>query len=150
MNPQGSVIEHLKQTARDLVHQFSEFELIHDWPVLSRLGSGVLWIDLATGQTHHDGKRVEPLALAGVLQSWLRESLAGAQLSKTATKDAAITVRLTVEHYSGQRDLDSRWTGDPTRFVGCWAEIRCRLAVDDVIAEAKRTERMEWPDPDAA
>jgi hypothetical protein len=59
MNDQGSITELLNQTARDLVSHFSEFELIHDWPVLTRLGSGVLWIDLATGQTHHNGRQVD-------------------------------------------------------------------------------------------
>jgi hypothetical protein len=150
MNDQGSITELLNQTARDLISQFSEFELIHDWPVLTRLGSGVLWIDLATGQTHHNGRQVEPLHIASALQSWLRESLAGAHLSKTGTQDATFTARLTVEHYTGQKELGSRWTGDPKEFVGCRAEVRCRLALDGVIAEATATERMEWPDPGAA
>jgi hypothetical protein len=150
MRDQGSITELLNQTARDLVNQFSDFELIHDWPALTRLDSGVLWIDLATGQTHHNGRRVEPLHIASVLQSWLRESLAGAGLSKTATQDASFTARLAIEQYSAQRDLDSRWAGNPKSFVGCRAEVRCRLALDGVIAEATTTESMEWPAPGAA
>jgi hypothetical protein len=110
----------------------------------------VLWIDLPTGETHHNGRRVEPLHIASVLQSWLRESLAGGGLSKTATQDASLTARLTIEQYSGQRDLDSRWVGNPKGFVGCSAEVRCRLALDGVIAEATTTASMEWPEPGAA
>ena len=150
MKDQGSITELLNQTARDLVAQFSEFELMHDWPALTQLGSGVLWIDLANGQVHHNGQRVEPFYIASVLQSWLRESLAGAQLSKTATQDASLTARLAIEHYSGQREQNSRWLGDPTRFVGCRAEVRCRLVLDGVTAEATTIERMEWPEPGAA
>jgi hypothetical protein len=147
MKHQESLAELLSQTARDLVNKFGCLELIHDWPALTRLGSGVLWIDLATGQTHHNGRRLGALHIAGVLQLWLRESLAGAGLSKTATQDAALTAHLTIEQYSGQRDLDSQWVGNPTNFVGCSAEVRCRLTVDGVTAEATRTESMEWPDP---
>jgi hypothetical protein len=150
INPEGSLAALLKRTAQDLTHHFSQLELIHDWAALGRLGSGILWIDLASGKTHHNGRQVEPLHIAGYLQSWLRESLAGANLSKTNTQDAGITARLTVKHYSGQPDLDSEWVGNPTRFVGCIAEVRCRLAVDGVSAEARTTEKMEWPDPDAA
>jgi hypothetical protein len=147
---QESLAELLNQTARDLVNTFAAVELIHDWPAPTRLGSGVLCIDLASGQTRHNGRGVEPLHIAGVLQVWLRESLSGAGLSKTATQDAALTARLVIDRYSGQRDLDSRWVGDPEKFVGCIAEIRCRLALDGVTAEAVRTERMECPDPGAA
>jgi hypothetical protein len=146
MQPEESLAELLNRTALDLALQFSWFELIHDWQAITRLGSGVLWIDLATGKTHHDGREVEPLHISGYLQSWLRESLAGANLSKTNTQDAAITARLTLEHYSGQRGLDSKWSGSHIRFVGCTADVRCRLAVDGVSAEARRTEKMEWPD----
>jgi hypothetical protein len=146
MKDQGFVTEPLNQTARD----FTWLELIHDWPALTQLGSGVLWIDIATGQTHHNGRRVEPLHIAGVLQAWLRESLAGAQLSKSGTQDASLTAGLTVEHYSGQREPDSCWVGDPKDFVGCQAEVKCRLALGGVVAEATATEKMEWPDPGAA
>jgi hypothetical protein len=147
MNDQTPVSALLKRTASDLVAEVSEFQLIHDWPLLTRLGSGTLWIDLATGETHHNGHPVEPLHIAGWLHFWLRESLAGAGLSKTATQDAALTAVLTVEHYSDQRKLDSHWTGERTRFVGCKAELRCRLALDGVVAEVSKTETMEWPEP---
>jgi hypothetical protein len=150
MRDQGSIAELLDQTARDLVNQFWDFELVHDWPALTRLGSGVLWIDLATGHTHHNGRRVETFHIAGALQSWLRESLAGAGLSKTSTQDASFTARLTIEQYSGQRNRDSQWAGNPKDFVGCRAEIRCRLALAGVVGEATTTESMEWPDPAAA
>jgi hypothetical protein len=147
MQPEEPLAELLKRTARDLASSFCEFELIHDWPALTRLGSGVLWIDLATGKTHHDGREVEPLHISGYLHSWLRESLASGNLSKTNTQDAALTARITVEHYSGQRAPDSKWSGRPTGFVGCTAEVRCRLAVNGVSAEFRRTEKMEWPEP---
>jgi hypothetical protein len=38
--------------------------------------------------------------------------------------------------------------GNPQSFVGCSAEVRCRLALDGAVAEATAMERMEWPDPD--
>jgi hypothetical protein len=150
MSDEISLSALLRRTADDLVAQFSEFELIHDWPALTQLGSGTLWIDLATGRTHHNGVLVEPLHIAAWLRFWLRESLAGAGLSKTDTQDAALTAVLTVEHYSGQRKPDSDWAGVPSKFVGCTAEVRCRLAVSGVVAEAKKTETMEWPEPSAA
>jgi hypothetical protein len=150
MNNQSDVNEHLKQTARDLVLQFTGFELMHDWPALTELGSGVRWIDLDSGRTHHDGRTVPPLVVTSMLQAWLRESLAGAGLSKTDTQDASLTAHLRVERYAGQRHVGQQWPGGPTEFVGCRAEIRCRLAVGGHVAEASSTEVMEWPDSGAA
>jgi hypothetical protein len=149
VNYERSLNAVLGQTARDLAAQFSDFDLIHDWGSLTKLGSGVLWIDLATGRTFHNGRPVERLVISEVLQSWLRESLSNVHLAKTGTQDAALVARLTIERYVGQRDMDSHWAGKPTRFVGCSAEIRCRLAVDGVSVEAERSERMEWPEPEA-
>jgi hypothetical protein len=150
MRDEKSISALLKRTARDLVAEFSELRLIHDWPALTDLGSGTLWIDLATGQTRYNGRLVDPLHIAGYLRSWLRESLAGAGLSKTSTQDAALTAALTMQHYSGQRRRDSRWIGNPTRFIGCRAELRCRLVLEGVVVEASGTEEMEWPEPRAA
>lgn len=150
MSDEISLSDLLRRTADDLVAQFSEFELVHDWPALTRLGSGTLWIDLGRARTHHNGVLVEPLQIAAWLCFWLRESLAGAGLSKTDTQDAALTAVLTVQHYSGQRKPNTDWAGAPSKFVGCTAEVRCRLAVNDVVAEAKKTETMEWPEPSAA
>lgn len=146
MSQQPDVSEQLERTARDLVLQFTEFELMHDWPVLTGLGSGVLWIDLASGRTHHDGRTVAPLVVNALLQAWLRESLAGAGLSKIETQDASLTAHLTVERYTGQRDDRQQWPGGPTEFVGCRAEVRCRVAVDGYVGEASATQVMEWPD----
>jgi hypothetical protein len=42
MDNQPHLAQHLERTARDLVLQFTEFELMHDWSALTELGSGVL------------------------------------------------------------------------------------------------------------
>ena len=150
MDNQPHMAPHLERTARDLVLQFTEFELMHDWSALTELGSGVLWIDLASGRTHHDGRIVPSLAVTPMLQAWLRESLSGAGLSKTETQDASLTAHLTLEHYAGQRRRDEQWAGGPTQFVGCHADVRCRLAVGGQVGEASSTQVMEWPEPGAA
>jgi hypothetical protein len=85
-----------------------------------------------------------------MLQAWLRESLSGAGLSKTETQDASLTAHLILEHYAGQRRSGDQWSGEPTQFVGCHAEVRCRLAVGDLVGEASSTQVMEWPEPGAA
>lgn len=145
MKDQSGIGEHLQRTARDLVSQFTAVELMHDYRALRELGSGVLWIDLATGQTRHNGRSVPPLVVGSTLQAWLRGSLAQANISRTTAKDAALTARLALERYKGQRG-EGKWVGQPTRFVGCQAEVRCRLAVEGHVVEAHATQAMEWPD----
>ena len=149
MNAEQSLSEHLERTARDLVLQFTAFELMHDYDALAAMGSGTLWIDLASGQTHHNGRKMPPLVITARLQGWLRESLAAAHISKTGTQDAALTAELTVERYSGQRH-EGRWAGAPSRFVECRADVRCRLVVDGQLGEAHSHELMEWPEGSAA
>jgi len=144
-----SLSEHLERTAHDLVLQFTAFELMHDYAALTAMGSGTLWIDLASGQTHHDGRKMPPLVVTGILQAWLRQSLAAVHTSKTGTQDAALTAELTIEHYNGQRH-EGRWPGAPGRFVECRADIRCRLVVDGQVGEARSEELMEWPEEGAA
>ena len=123
---------------------------MHDQATLTALGTGTLWINLVTGDCHHDGRPIKPLHITGMLLVWLQESPLNAQLPKTGAQDAALIVRLAFEHYRKQRHTDVRWVKPATGFVGCRADIRCRVAANGIEAEAERVEEMEWPEPSAA
>jgi hypothetical protein len=43
MNTEHGLTDHLERTARDLVLQFTAFELMHDYAALMAMGSGTLW-----------------------------------------------------------------------------------------------------------
>jgi hypothetical protein len=150
MSDSNQLAEHLQLTARDLAGLFTDCELIHDQASLTKLGSGTLWIDLITGTCRHNGHPINQLHISGMLCGWLSESLVNAQLPKTAAQDAALVVRIAIEHYREQRHTDVRWANPATGFVGCRTAIRCRVAANGVEAEAERNEEMEWPEPSAA
>ena len=147
-------LAHFSLTARDLVNLFTgdhmpmaEALLTHDEAALTTLGSGVLWVDLVTGRAKHNGNEIAPLTAALQLQSWFRESLLAGGLPTTATQDASFTAALAWERYAAQRRADVRWENAPNAFIGCTADVRCRLAVGGIEVEWSATRQMEWPAP---
>ena len=142
--------DHLDRMARDLLGHFSLMHLTSDAPTLTSLGSGTLWIDMLSGVSRHNGIVTPMLGVTGWLQGWLRESLVAVNLPKSAPRDASLTAACLVERYSGQRDTAVRWVKHHTRFVGFHADVRCRLDVSNLLAEAQGAIDLEWPEPSAA
>lgn len=65
----------LKYHAHTFCHMFCGWQLLHDYKTITELQKGEIVIDILTGDCFHNGKKIKPLAMATVLNSWMNDDL---------------------------------------------------------------------------
>jgi len=135
----------LKNTAFTLCHMFRGWQLLSDYRTLTKLGSGVLEIEVLSGQCYHRAAPIPSLSIAQVLQSWLQDDLARHHIPSEAVKEAHLTVDMTIDQHDGQKDHSQVWAHPTTQFVGCQLVVRSRILTDDATYTAELEDTLEWP-----
>jgi hypothetical protein len=82
---------------------FCGWQLMFDYPVLERLASGTLRVDVLSGQCWHNEVPIPPLSIARALNGWLREDLAKHSIPLEEIGEASLTVQFQTEQQRGQR-----------------------------------------------
>ena len=136
------VIQHYADT---ICQMFCGWQLMGDFRRLEQLGNGRLSIDLLCGACIHNGKRVEQLSIARILQAWVYERCAKDAVPTDALSQIHLEADLDVQQSEKQRDPSVRWPNAKPPFIGC--DIRCRstIATDERTYTGQFTDFEEWP-----
>jgi hypothetical protein len=140
----------LKNTAFTLCHMFRGWQLLNDYGVLTRLGSGTLEIDVLRGECRHNGMAIEALSIAKALGAYLKEDLDRYHVPAETVQEAQLTVDLVLGRHEGQRDLNRVWARPTREFVGCALVAHSNLRTDELTYSAEYRDEIEWPVPGAA
>src|SRR3989442_596680 len=99
----------LKNTAHTLCHMFRGWQLLGDYRTLTELGSGVLEIDVLSGQCYHRASPIPKLSIAEVLRSWLTSDLAQHHIPLEGITEAHLAVEMSIDRHDGQLDHNRVW-----------------------------------------
>jgi hypothetical protein len=140
----------LQNTANTLCHMFRGWQLISDHERLAQLGSGLLEIDVLSGECRHNDQPITALGIAKALKSFLEEDFTRHHVPLEAVLEAQLTVELTLDRHRGQRDLSHVWARPSQEFVGCVLMARSRVRTDELTYSGEYRDELEWPVAGAA
>jgi hypothetical protein len=87
-------LKRLKHQSYVLCHMFCGWQLYPDWERLAQLGNGVLEIDVLSETCKFNSAKIEKLAIAGALRSWLLRDLETSAIPLAQIERATLTVQL--------------------------------------------------------
>jgi hypothetical protein len=123
------------------------WELLHDAPALTRLGTGRLELDLLRGFCHHQLRHIPPLNITGILRNRLVTALDEIPLhwTRLTQAKAEVEVRLEIREQSGALNPRRVWAGFGDVFVFCALDVKLVLATDEGTWTGAHQGALEWP-----
>ena len=114
------------------------------------LGSGILEIDVLTGQCTFQGKPTIQLPIATELSSWMQRELASHQILISAVLRARLTAALFFAQipWNAQTKEVFLSHGKPVRserMHQCTFDCESEIATDERIYQSKMRQVQEWP-----
>ena len=135
----------LKHHAFIFCHMFCGWQLLHDYKAISELKEGEILIDILTQTCFHNGKPMQPLVMASILNSWMNEDLESNNIPLSAIEKAQLKVKFHTEKHKGQRNQAVRWTRPTSHFISCRLDCVGVIATDEKEYFGHYSEIEEWP-----
>jgi hypothetical protein len=135
----------LQHLAQNLAQMFCGWQLLPDYGILTRLGNGILEIDVLERSCRFNGEPIKPLVMAKVLNSWMQEDLQDHGIPLESIRAAVVQVEFTTRHTNKQQILSGVWAKPSRHFVLCDLNCRGRVSTDERIYEGEYRELEEWP-----
>jgi hypothetical protein len=139
------VSEPLEELADALCRGFCGWQLQHDKRVLTRLGSGRLYVDLLTKTCRFGRDYIPALVIVDKLAQELRRHMDSGGAAVEKLRSATLKIELTVDEHEEQKDRSVMWFGEHDGFVGCQMEIESCIGTADGSHSAKHRGYVEWP-----
>ncbi len=143
----------LNHAADTLCQMFRGWRIMNSYQGLAALGSGVLVIDTIAATCTFNGKRIEPLHIAGELHAWLAEDLHDHQIPLAAICSATLTVQMTLTQIAAKQRTTSvqhmAVGGQPIRkggFLRLAVQCASCITTDEDRYEATLSDVIEWPE----
>lgn len=117
-----------------------------DYPVLERLGSGTLRVDVLHEQCWHNEHPIPALSIVRELNAWLREDSEKTSVPFVSISQASITVQFETEQHRGQRKAGS-WARPKPVYVGCTLSCASTVVSGEDVYTSTYQDHEEWPSP---
>jgi hypothetical protein len=142
----------LNHAADTLCQMFCGWRLANAYEALEHLGSGMLDIDVRTGESRFNGEAIAELSIAGELNAWFTEDCGKHAIDTDDIASARLTAQMTAARTDAKQKstavqhLDAAGkpirTGDFNR-----VDIHCEamIATDEATYTSSKQSREEWP-----
>jgi hypothetical protein len=140
----------LQNVADNLCQIFCGWRQMKSKPMLVELGSGILEIDVLTGQCMFEDKLTVQLPIAVELSSWMQKELSSQQIPTSAIRRARLvaTLLFTQIPWNAQTKEVFLSHGNPVRserMHRCTFDCESEIATDERIYQSRMREVQEWP-----
>jgi hypothetical protein len=124
---------------------FCGWQLLSDYGTLTRVGNGILVVDVLGRRCRFNGEPCEALVMAKVLNSWMQEDLQAHRIPLEEIRKAVVQVEFTTTHTNTQQNLNQVCARPSKHFVLCNLNCRGRVVTDERTYEGQYRKTEEWP-----
>jgi hypothetical protein len=130
---------------------FCGWRLHSSKPVLAKLGSGTLEIDVLTGDCHFDKQSIPPLTISLELKEWLKDDLKAHQIPVAAISHARLRAKLSLSNipWSEKTKAEIFFANGnvirTSKLNRCIIECESEVATDEIVYRSKYDDLEEWP-----